>query len=769
MKGFIIHPTYRIMFDRAYIFLFGKLENGESFVTMNYFRPYFFIKAKDLNKANKLDNFESEKVKMNNFNGEKVVKIILDLPSQVSDLRKLFEENDIECYEADIKFVYRFLIDNNLLGSVDVEGDFESGEKVDRIYKEPIIKSVEYFPKLKVLSFDIETNPSANKIYSISFYGSDNKSKVYIVSDKKVKGAEICKDEEILLYNFCEYINNYDPDIITGWNVIDFDLKVIQKRAKKFNLNLNFGRDNRPPKLRLQKSYFKASKANVPGRLVLDGIELLKMSFLSYSDYKLDSVAQEVLGESKLLKFENKVDEILEFYKNDPETLVKYNLKDAKLVLDILNKTKVINLSIKRSLLTGLPLDRVSASIASLDSLYIRETKKKNLVCPSLIYKIKEKGITGGYVKSPEPGVYSFVDVLDFKSIYPSLILTFNIDPISFLGKCKRKKNVIKAPNGACFKNENGILPQIILRLWNARNKAREEKDELARYAIKIHMNSFFGVLASPNCRFFNIDIANAITHFGQFIIKKTSDELEKRGVKNIYSDTDSTFVLTKAKNLDEAIKIGKKLEKEINDFYNKFIKQEYDRKSHLEIEFEKCYFRFLMPKVRKKSEGAKKRYAGLIVKDGKEKIEITGLEAVRSDWTELAKKLQYQLLWKLFHDASLNDFKIYINQFIKDLKDGKYDDLLVYSKNLRKDLDEYVKTTPPHVKAARKLAKLSSNNIKYVLTLDGPEPISNIKHEIDYEHYVKKQIEPIVNSILDLFDTNLKDLLSSQKSLLQF
>lgn len=769
MKGFIIQPSYRIINDRAYVVLFGRLENGDSFVTMNYMRPYFFIKEEDLKKANKLENFESEKTNMKNFKGKKVIKILLDLPSQVEELKNVFLENEIECYEVDVKFVYRFLIDNNILGSIDIEGDFEPGEKIDRIYKEPNIKPVEFYPNLKVLSFDIETNPSANKIYSIAFYGSDKSSKVYVISDKKIKGAVSVKDEEELLNCFNEYIINYDPDIITGWNVVDFDLKVIQKISKKLNVNMNFGRDNSPPKLRLYKNYFKSSKAIIPGRLVLDGIELLKMSFLNYADFKLGSVAQEVLGEDKLLKFENKADEITELYKNDPELLIKYNLKDAQLVIDILNKTKVIDLSIKRSLLTGLPLNKVSASIAALDSLYLRETKKIGIVCPSMFYQVKEQNITGGYVKNPEPGIYSYVDVLDFKSIYPSLILTFNIDPFSFLGKCKKTKNVVKAPNGACFKNTEGILPKIISKLWKARNKAKENNDELARHAIKIHMNSFFGVLASPNCRFFNLDIANAITHFGQFIIKKTSTELEKKDVKNIYSDTDSIFIISKAKSLEEANEIGQKLENEINLFYKDFIKKEYDRKSYLEIEFEKCYSRFLIPKMRKKSVGAKKRYAGLILKNGEEKIEITGMEAIRSDWTDLAKKLQHELLWKLFHDASLNDFRDYVKKLIDDLKKGKYDDLLVYSKYLRKDLKEYVKTTPPHVKAAKKLTKFKSNHIKYIITLDGPEPISNVKHEIDYNHYVEKQIKPIVDSILDLFDTDIDTLLTSQKSLLQF
>ncbi|MCG8669694.1 MAG: DNA polymerase II, partial [Pseudomonadales bacterium] len=187
-----------------------------------------------------------------------------------------------------------------------------------------------------------------------------------------------------------------------------------------------------------------------------------------------------------------------------------------------------------------------------------------------------------------------------------------------------------------------------------------------------------------------------------------------------------------------------------------------------LDLEFEKTYKKFFMPKVRGSDAGSKKRYAGLVEKDGKERMEFVGLEFVRRDWTELAKQFQEQVLTKVFNSEDPTKF---IKKFVDGLKKGKQDELLVYRKSLRKGVEDYTKTTPPHVKAARKLDNVTSNVIEYVLTTDGPEPISKIKHAIDYEHYIEKQLKPIADAILTFYDTNFEDVLkgSTQMSLGNF
>ena len=360
--------------------------------------------------------------------------------------------------------------------------------------------------------------------------------------------------------------------------------------------------------------------------------------------------------------------------------------------------------------------------------------------------------------------------MLDFKSLYPSVIKTFNIDPASFLEKPKNKSKsqTIESPNKAYFKNKEGILPGIIEKLHQAREKAKKEKRELSSYAIKIIMNSFFGVLASPNCRYFSLKMANAITHFAQHIIKTTAKEIEKLGHKVIYSDTDSVFIETNLSKA-QANKLGKEIESHINKFFDNYVKTKYSRKSYLELEYEKLYLAFMMPPTRQSAgkTGSKKRYAGLLEKpNGKEKIQVVGLEAIRGDWTEAAQEFQLKLLDKIFHKQ---EFVRFIKQYVSDIKSGKLDDKLIYTKSLRKPLEQYTKTTPPHVKAARQLPALESNIIKYYVTENGPEPIQKLKHKIDYEHYIKKQIEPIANTLLFFFDKDFDEIISSSKQMKLF
>ncbi len=771
MKGFIIYPDYLIVEERAYVQLYGRLENGESFVTLHHFQPYFYIKADDLDIAHDLSTaFLTEKTSFTDKDGNPVIKIILDLPADVPKLRRLFDDAQIKCYEADIKFPYRFLMDHDLKGGVDIDGHYEPSERVDRVYKEPDIKPApDYFPKnLRILSFDIESGKTEtdDSLYCIGLV-CDGTKKVFINTTENVEGAISCASEAETIERFFDEIITLDPDIITGWNVIDFDLNYLHAKSKRHKIPFCLGRSEDKCKLRVEDNYMLSSKADFPGRVVLDGIHLLEGSFIKLDDYKLNTAAHTILGDTKLVTATglDKYKEIDTLWQKNKKKLVAYNLKDAELVTRIIEKTKVLELTIERSILTGMPPDRVNASIASLDSLYIREAHKRNLVVPTGHYAERGERIQGGYVRESEPGIYDYILILDFKSLYPSIIKTFNIDPLSYVENADGK-NLIEAPNGAHFKNQDGILPSLITSLWKARDKARKDKNELARHAIKIHMNSMFGVLANPSCRFYDLNIANAITHFSHHIIKLTSEQIEKKGYKVIYNDTDSAFVISNAKTLAEAEALGKKLATEINTFYKTYTKKNYNRENALELEFSKCYIKCIMPRLRKEEAGAKKRYAGLLMKDGKETIEFTGLEAVRGDWTQLAKKFQYELLDRIFHSKEVTAF---VKQFIQDIRKGKYDNLLVYKKAIRKDLKAYTATTPPHVKAARQLEVLDGAIIEYVITEAGPEPIQKTTHKLDYDHYIEKQIQPLADSVLGFFNTNFEAILKGNKQVSLF
>lgn len=785
MKGFIISPTYRIKNNKAYIYFFGRLENGESFLTINETRPYFFIKKTDLKKAKQItkiafdaEETDTETMTLKDFHEHPVVKVVVDVPPTVPLLRKELENNNVACYEADIRFVYRTIIDKNILGCIDIEGDYEKGQNVDRIYTEPTITTTTIdHPPIVVLSFDIETNPTADQIFSIALLVKNYQTNktlqhTFIVSEQPVKHTMHYATEKELLEAFAKKVLEIDPDIITGWNVIDFDLRVLRDRFQYYKIPFIIGRTEEPVKVRIESQFMKGSSAEIVGRQVLDGIALLKDSFIKLEDYKLDTAAQTFLGKKKTIDFAkkdtagnsiSKARQIEELYQKNPEKLAEYNLRDAELVLEILEAKNLINLVIQRSMLTGMQLDRVSASIASLDSLYIRETRRRGYVCNSVQYSETEERIKGGFVRTSIPGIYDWIVVCDFKSLYPSIIRTFNIDPLSF-----KDDGTIVAPNGAHFRNEDGILPLLIQRLWEQRDAAKKRKDAVASYAIKITMNSFFGVLASPLCRFYSLEMGNAITHWGQEIVKETAVEIDRLGYTVIYGDTDSIFFETKKHTYEEAKMIGEHIAAHSTTLFQEKIKEKYKRHSFLELEFEKVYKHFIMPKLRGTEEGAKKRYAG-IVTDGKlEKLDVVGLETVRRDWTECAKIFQQTLLKKIFAKEEVVPF---IKQFVEEIKDGKHDDLLVYKKALRKEVSEYTKTTPPHVKAARQLESIESSIIEYYMTVDGPQPLQKLKSKIDYEHYIEKQLKPIADSILVFFNQNFEDVISGkkQKSLMEY
>ena len=788
-EGFIITSHYNLIDNKPVIHLFGRLEDGRSFqAIIESVQPYFFIKEIDELAAKKLLHITTEKTDLKTLYNEPVVKVLMNNPKEVPALRGVFEAEDIPCFEADIRFTQRYFIDQNILSAINISGEEQPGEFTDILFKSPTItpiktNTIKNNPRM--LSFDIETDGKAKTIYSVSLYEKDYEEVIVVENDAKKtlteeenKTTTFVKDEAELIETFLKRIRERDPDILVGWNVIDFDLDVFVRQAKEYRIPFVLGRDNSETTLRLQSSFFRDSSVYCKGRIVLDGIQLLKSSFVKLDDYKLNTAAKHFLKDSKLIEDENRFQIIEDYYHNNIARFIAYNLKDSKLVYNILEVSGIYNLTIQRSLLTGLHMDNVKASIASFDSLYLRELRRAGYVAPTTRPVDRDVGL-GGFVMTSKPGIYTNMLVLDFKSLYPSIMRTFNIDPLDYINTKEEltRKGLdvtnagmyIVAPNDAVFKNREGILPALLAKLWKTRDKARSEGNELARYAIKILMNSMYGVLASPNSRFHNRNVSNAITYFGQHIIKLTAQVLEDDGYEVIYGDTDSVFVDVKTNDIAKAQEIGKQIETKLNTYLKEHIQTQYKRKSILELEFEKLYTKFFMPKVRGSEEGAKKRYAGLkLLEDGTTKLDFTGLEFVRRDWTEVSKEFQMKLLDLIFKDEPVEEF---IQQFIIDLKNKEYDELLVYKKSLRKDIDAYTKTTPPHVKAARLLDKITSTTISYIMTLQGPQPIEKVSSPLDYNHYIEKQIKPIANSILHLQNKNFEDIIagSEQKGLGDF
>ncbi|HLY39136.1 MAG TPA: DNA polymerase domain-containing protein, partial [Candidatus Binatia bacterium] len=331
--------------------------------------------------------------------------------------------------------------------------------------------------------------------------------------------------------------------------------------------------------------------------------------------------------------------------------------------------------------------------------------------------------------------------VYDFKSLYPSIIRTFNIDPLTHVPG--GEGNVIRTPGGAAFRrDEPGILPELVATLAAERARVRAAGDAVASQAIKILMNSLFGVLGSPASRLFSPAVANAITTAGQHVIRLAAAAVEAHGHQVIYGDTDSLFVDIGEDDAGRAATRGEALRGAIGGAVAEAVACEFGCTSHLELEFEKVYARFFMPEVRGGAMGSKKRYAGLVG----DALEIVGLEAVRRDWSEVARRFQRELLGLVFHDQPVADF---VRTFVAGLRAGRFDAELVYKKAIRKPLAEYTKTTPPHVKAARKQTGARGRIVAYVVTRAGPESVGETTAPPDYGHYVTQQLKPIADAIL--------------------
>ncbi len=313
------------------------------------------------------------------------------------------------------------------------------------------------------------------------------------------------------------------------------------------------------------------------------------------------------------------------------------------------------------------------------------------------------KGSPGGFVMNSKSGLYDSVLVLDYKSLYPSIIKTFLIDPVGLVEGLANENESETLPGfrGARFSRNKHCLPGIISHVWQSREKAKRESNQPLSQALKIIMNAFYGVLGANGCRFFDHRLTSSITLRGHEIMIRTKELIEAQGYQVIYGDTDSTFIWLKHSHDEkQANAIGESLVTYINEWWQNYLRTTFNIDCALELEIDTHYQRFLMPTIRNSDEGSKKRYSGLIVdSEGKEKIIFKGMESARSDWTPLAQNFQHELYFRIFKRQPYQD---YIRDYIDRTLNGHHDNLLIYRKRLRRPLKAYERNVPPHVRAAR-------------------------------------------------------------------
>jgi DNA polymerase-2 len=762
--GLILHPSYRIRDGCPVVRLVGRLEHDVAFlVEDDRFRPYFFVAKDEAGLLAGARGVDLRETNLCDMAGRKVVEVVAQVPGDVPPLRESLEGAGGCALEADIRFAYRYLIDRGIRAGVSIEGKAEAVRPGLVRFRNPELTPADCRPPLRTISIDLETSPDASEIYSIALAGHDV-AEVHLVARAPVAGAQLHPDERRLLAAAAERIHELDPDILTGWNVVDFDLRTWVRRARALGLTARLGRVEGAVAFQQDRRFTRQTRADVPGRMVLDGIALVRDA-LRLEDYRLETVAQAVLGRGKLLDPDapDAAAEITRLYREDPAALVAYNLEDARLVLDILEHEGLLDLTLERSLMSGMQLDRVGASIASFDRVYLPELRRRGVVAPSVDTERKTAQVQGGALLEPRPGVFSNVAVFDFKSLYPSLIRTFNLDPLAH-ARAADSEDAIEAPGGARFARGDAILPTVIERFMERREDAKLRGDRHADQAIKIMMNALFGVLGAGSCRFFDPDVANAITGFGQQTLRWTREAFDEEGVRVLYGDTDSVFVQLEAGAGPEAARaVAEELRGRVERRIAARIRDEYRVEPRLELELERLFERFFLPRVRGGKSGSKKRYAGWI----RGELVIVGLESVRRDWPAIARRLQQGMLTRLFRDEDVLPF---VRSLVSGVVAGEFDAELVYVKRIRKgSVERYTATTPPHVQAARKAGGRVGPVVRYVITLNGPEPVlpgGALPEAIDRRHYVEHVLRPIADAILPHVDSSFAEATGQARQL---
>lgn len=773
-RGLILQASYRVVSAShgqrvPVVHLYGRLEGGDTFLVRDdRQRPHFYIRAADAERARELRGPEPRPSCKRSFAGDSVSRIEVETPQDIPGLRDRLHAAGIETFEADVRFAVRYLIDRGIKGGCEIEGDWVPTERIARVYSNPTLRPFPVDVQPRVLSFDIETDPQGDRLLAISLY-APGVDEVLIVDggDRRMPDlARRCVDERAALDLFCARVNEVDPDVLTGWNVIDFDLTVLQRIAARLRHPLVLGREPGTLLLRKAEGYFGSGQASIPGRLVLDGIDLLRGAFVRMDEYSLDAVAREVLGEGKAVAGDvgDRIGEILHNYQHDLTAFALYARTDARLAYQILDRLNLIRLACARSQLTGMTPDRVAASIASFDFLYLTELERLAVVAPTVRTDNTRPhpAQQGGHVLEAATGLHRNVWVFDFKSLYPSIIRTFNIDPLSYVEEPSLDADLIRTVSGA-FARTPAILPRMLDELFPRREAAKNAGDAVASHAIKILMNSFYGVLGAPACRFYNPALVNSITGMGRELLLWSKAWFEAAGFTVLYGDTDSLFVDSRATDPAAARERGRELAAALNSELNRYIQERWRVASRLELEFEKLYLKLFLPRARQSTRGASKRYAGLLGGADADRVEFIGMEVVRRDWTALAKQVQRELYHRLFTDQSVD---AYLSEIVSKVRNGDLDAALVYRKNLRKDADEYTATTPPHVAAARKSLQAQGRLISYVMTTAGAEPLDNVRHPLDREHYVLKQVKPVAEPVLETLGLDFERVIGDSRQL---
>jgi DNA polymerase I len=771
-KAFFIDVGYTVKKGKTYITLILK---GKKTVKRYYqYDPYFLVEApadkKDLLmsiKARDKRGMEVSPLRVEEterkvgLGTRKMLKLFCKEPSHVPVIQA---QVPFPCHEHNIAFGKRFIYDFGItpLGVV-------SFERQGRIIKR-IISAKPGEPKLTEMSFDIETYnasgaPREDKdpILMISYAGKTKGVITY--KDSKKDFVEKVADEKAMLERFSEIVKVDDPDALVGYNSSQFDLPYLLKRAEVTKARLRIGRFGSQIKP-VTKGLIKGVK--IQGRAHVDLYPMMKffgfIGLIKAQRFTLDAVAEDVLGSKKVKMDKEDIWKLWD--KGEIDHLCQYSLVDAELTNAL--GERFIPIEAELSSVAKMPFfdTTLSTSGQLVENLLMFHASGKNMLIPGKpggdsIGERLAAPIQGAFVKLPEPGIYENVAVLDFRGLYPSIIVSYNIDPGTLLPSkndgttpSADTDEFFVSPSGAMFsKKEIGLIPFVLdylidmrMVLKKALKTLDKSSDEYVRmsarsHAMKILANSFYGYMGYARSRWYSRPCAESVTAWGRKHIMETIEAGEKSGFQVLYADTDSVFLLYKDK-------------KDVIDFMAR-VNASLPQK--MELELEGFYPRGVFVSKKGGGErGAKKKYA-LLGEDGR--IKIRGFELVRRDWSKIAKETQLKVLEAILKEGSKEKAATIIRDVVSRLQAGKVPlEMLSISTQLNKDFDDYA-VASPELGAAKKLKAAGmpaerGTMISYVIGKSGKTisekavPIE-LAREYDSDYYINNQVMPAVMKIM--------------------
>ena len=785
LTAYVLDASYEVVGNEPHVVLWAVTEDGRRVLLRDRrFRPYFYVLpeegadldvlAENIRRLSKPRSpiIRVEVVEKRYFGRPvKALKVTTVIPEYVREYREAVKRlaGVADVLEADIRFAMRYLIDNSITPCTwtvfKVRRLGKSPEYlVDEVYEIiDIVKRLEKFvpPPLRVMAFDIE-------VYNPRGTPNPRRDPVIIIGvGTPEHGIEqlVAKDggDRDVIKGFVELVKKLDPDVIVGYNTNKFDWPYLLERSRVLGLKLDVSRRKGvEPKTSVYGHVSVAGRLNVDLYDFAEEIPEVKVK-------TLEEVA-EFLGVMK--KSERTMIPGHEIYKywDDPskrEVLLRYSRDDVKATLGIAEK--ILPFAIQLSSITGLPLDQVGAASVGfrLEWYLMREAYRRGELVPNRVERPYEP-YRGAIVLEPLRGVHENIAVLDFSSMYPSIMIKYNIGPDTIVREgeeCPEAGCHVAPEVGYRFRKEPpGFFKNVLETLLKARREIRSAMKKLSpdtpeyrvlderQRALKVLANAAYGYMGWVGARWYCRECAEAVTAWGRETIRRAIAIARELGLKVIYGDTDSLFVTYDKEKIERFIeRVGKEL--------------------GLEIKVDKVYRRVFFTE-------AKKRYVGL-TEDGR--IDVVGFEAVRGDWAEIAKEIQEKVADIVLRTGDHRKAVEYVRRTIEELRSLQAKGRLpmekfIIWKTLTKSLSEY-EVEAPHVTAARMLMKMGykvevGDKIGYVVVKGSGRISSRVKpyiaakpEEVDLDYYVDRQIVPAALRILEYFGVSEKQLKSSGRA----